>query len=358
MDARLRRDDVSLSRIRQAIPDSLFKPNPVRSWWSLFRIVGSMGICLYALSLVRVTGGVALLWQVPALVASWILYGQVLVGLFLIGHDCGHAAFSTRSWVNSLVGYLCLSPLANSFHTWRVTHERHHAHTQLRGVEADWAAHLVAREEFESAVHPPSLVTRLGYALPFGIFLWIYWNMIRRGVMSRRMMAPGQLRAERSRLLRSEIFMFASLAAIYGSLWHFCGFLGMLKYHGIPATIAMITGWLIITIQHASAESVIYDGSGWTPACGQLASTFDVRFPAWLEYLWCCGTIHIPHHIAPGIPWYYLKQAAHALQQEYPEYYQRRNFSLRDLTWFYRTPFLNKVEDSGYYVLESSHVRR
>ena len=230
VDARLRRDAVTLPLIQQAIPASLLRPSPWRSWWALIRVVGSMGICISLLSLVRPTAGLALLWQVPVLLALWVLYGWVLVGLFLIGHDCGHHSFSTRSWVNSAVGYFCLSPLANSFHTWRLTHRRHHAYTQLRGVEPDWETHLVTREEFESPTHPPSLVTRLGYALPFGVFLWIYWNMIRRGVMTRTMLPAEQYRGERVRLRRSEIIMCACLVVVYGGLWSLSGFWGMLKY--------------------------------------------------------------------------------------------------------------------------------
>ena len=85
---------------------------------------------------------------------------------------------------------------------------------------------------------------------------------------------------------------------------------------------------------------------------GQLVSTFDVRFPAWLEYLWCHINIHIPHHISPGIPWYYLEAAGRSMRQAYPAHYQEQTFGLHHLTWFYRTPFLKKIEDKGYYVLD------
>ncbi len=90
---------------------------------------------------------------------------------------------------------------------------------------------------------------------------------------------------------------------------------------------------------------------------GQLASTFDVRFPAWLEYLWCYINFHIPHHISPIIPWYYLKEAGRAIRQAYPAHYQEQGFALRHLTWFYRTPFLKKIEDKGYYVFDASHLK-
>jgi omega-6 fatty acid desaturase (delta-12 desaturase) len=127
----------------------------------------------------------------------------------------------------------------------------------------------------------------------------------------------------------------------------------MLKPHGSPATIAMISGSLSITIQHANPHSLLYEKSGWTSVRGQLASTFDVRFPAWMAYLWCHIYMHIPHHISPVIPWYYLKEVSQCIQAAYAGYYQEQNFSLMHLIWFYRTPFLKQVDGKGYYILES-----
>ena len=107
--------------------------------------------------------------------------------------------------------------------------------------------------------------------------------------------------------------MYLSVVLIYGGLWLSVGFWDMLKYHGVPAAIAMLTGSFIITIQHANSRSLVYTADGWDPARSQMASTFDVRFPKWVEYLWCNINIHIPHHVAPEIPWYHLPESARIL---------------------------------------------
>ena len=352
VDECLRQENLTLPQIRRVIPQKYLRPDPLRSWWELVRVLGCMTVCLYLLSLVRLGEAKELMWQVPALVSLWILYGWVLVGLFVIGHDCGHYSFSRRKWVNDLVGYLCMSPLANSFQSWRLTHNHHHVHTQLRGQEVDWATNLVTREEFKSLKWKQSFMTRLGYCLPFGMFLWITWNTVRRGVMVRTLLTRNQSAKKGRKLLWSNAIMLISLLAIYGGLGYFYGLWGMLKYHGIPATIAMLSGGLIITIQHANQHSLLYEKSGWTSVRGQLASTFDVRFPAWMEYLWCHINIHIPHHISPVIPWYYLKEVSQHIQAAYADYYQEQNFSLGHLTWFYRTPFLKRIDGKGYYILE------
>jgi omega-6 fatty acid desaturase (delta-12 desaturase) len=352
VDERTREEEVALRQVRQAVPRDLLKPNIVRSWWTLFRVLGCVAVCLYSLFLLRPSYGIGLVWQIPLLMGLWVLYGWVLVGLFVVGHDCGHRSFSKRKWINDLVGYFCMSPLANSFHTWRLTHNHHHIYTQLRGQDVDWAANLVTREEFESCTWRRSAITRLGYALPFGVFLWIAWNTVRRGFVITSMLDPAESVLERRRLILSNTVMAACMVAIHGGLFHFFGFWGMIKYNGFPATVAMVTGWLIIAIQHANEHSLLYDKTGWTPLRGQLVSTFDVRFPAVLEYLWCNINFHIPHHVSPAVPWYHLKEAGRAICQAYPEYYQEQKFELHQLTWFKRTPFLRPIEGKGYYVLD------
>ena len=44
----------------------------------------------------------------------------------------------------------------------------------------------------------------------------------------------------------------------------------------------------------------------------------------------------------------------HADEQQYPLLYQEQPFALRHLSWFYRTPFLKKVEGKGYFVLDAA----
>jgi len=357
VDARTRDGALTLDDIRRAIPRELFTPNPVRSFLAVVRAGAALALCVWLLAHLHLDGGRALAWEIPAHAVIWILQGWVLVGVFLIGHDCGHGSFSSRRWINTIVGWACMAPLANSFYTWRVTHDRHHAFTQLRGHDVDWAAHLVTRQEYESLAARPSWMTRVGYSLPCGIFLWIAWNTVRRGAMMHAMFASGRLSREWGHLFRSNLLMAASLVGLYGSIWYVAGFWGMFKYHGIAATIAMATSWVIITIQHANEDSLWYEREAWTPVRGQLVSTFDVRFPRWLEYLWCYGNIHIPHHVAPTIPWYHLKRASRAIRQRYGAYYQERVFSIGYLRWLWRTPFVRRVDDKGYYVLaRDSHV--
>ncbi len=360
VDARLRESPLSLAELRRMIPPRLRTLDVGASWRALLRALAMVGISLGLLSILEPEGGVSLLWQGPMIVTVWILYGWVLVGLFALGHDCGHGTFSNRKWVNTVIGHLCMSPLGNPLMAWQVTHDHHHRYTQLRGQDVDWSANLRTRAEIQTPsegdapLFPNAPLVWLGYRIPCGIAVWIIWNTLRRGAGCRSMLTSEEWQTWRRSLWWSSLLTYGTLVLIYGGLWMSVGFWDTLKYFGVPATIAMLTGSFIITIHHASPQSLIYSASGWDPARSQMASTFDVRFPRWVEYLWCDINIHIPHHVAPEIPWYHLQESARILSAALPWGYLESRFSLKHLKFFWRTPFLKSVQGKGYFILDSS----
>ena len=123
IDALSRTEDVRLRDIFESIPKDCFQIQPLRAWATLLRVLGCFGLLTWLLVELPLTGGVDLLWQIPALTALWVLQGWTLLGLFVLGHDCGHRAFVPQAALNKLVGHLCMSPLSNAFHTWVVTHD-------------------------------------------------------------------------------------------------------------------------------------------------------------------------------------------------------------------------------------------
>jgi len=352
IDERTRSESIRLADVRAVVPAECFEQDPLRAWFALFRVVGGFALLTWAVLSVQLSWGASLAWQLPLLMGLWLLQGWSLLGLFVLGHDCGHRAFSSRRWVNQWVGHLCMSPLANAFQTWVVTHDHHHAWTQRRGEEVDWASHLKTRSEFEATTWRSDPIVRLGYALPFGIFFWIVSNTVRRGFLVRQQIGEAKWQRERRRLLFSNVAMLVTMTAIYGGLFAWGGLWMLLKVYGIPAFIANVFGALIITVQHANPNTLFYTERGWSPLRAQLVSTFDVRFPRWIEWMWCDINIHIPHHIAPNMPWYRLRAASVAIQAAFPHYYQSRPFSIWQLSWFAQTPFLREEPDKGFFAID------
>ena len=349
IDQATREGGLNLQTLRAAIPPELMRPNELRSWLALFRVLVMVSLCLFAMSQITLSWDSTLFWKLPALLLVWGIYAPVLLGFFLVGHDCGHGSFSRYQRVNQWVGNLCMAPIFNGFRTWTLTHNHHHQFTQIRGEDVDWSSHLVTAGEYQKLRWRTDFAIKLGYAMPFGIFWWIMWNAMQRGSQVKPMLQPSVYQRNRGRLRRSNLFMAATTIAIYAAFWNYTGLWGLLKYHHIPVSLASLLGGIMVSVGHANFNALWYDRAAWSSLRGQVVSTYDYRFPKWLEYLVLNINIHIPHHVSVRIPWYHLESAAKALKQAHPEIYQELPFRFREMAWIVRAPFIVHDPDNGTY---------
>ncbi|THH18389.1 hypothetical protein EW146_g2584 [Bondarzewia mesenterica] len=56
----------------------------------------------------------------------WVLQGFVLTGVWVIGHECGHGAFSAHTWLCDTFGFLLHTLLLTPYFSWKISHHRHH----------------------------------------------------------------------------------------------------------------------------------------------------------------------------------------------------------------------------------------
>jgi acyl-lipid omega-6 desaturase (Delta-12 desaturase) len=353
IDAWLRSSDLTLGKLRASIPKELRRPVEWRSWLTLVRVLACMALCLFALSQITLAWGPQLLWQIPVLCAVWFVYGAVLLGFFLVGHDCGHRSFSRHKAVNTVVGTLCMAPIFNGFRTWQLTHGHHHQHTQVWGADVDWSSHLVTAERRPQLSWRRDFAIKLGYSIPFGVFWWIMWNALQRGARVKPMLKAAHYERNKRGLRWGNALMWLVTLGIYGSLLYFVGFWGLLKYHHIPVSIGSLLGGVMVSVGHANRNTLWYDQEAWSPVRGQLVSTYDYRFPRWLEWLVLNINVHIPHHVSVSIPWYHLKAAARSLKAAYPDYYQQLPFRFRDMSWIVWAPVVEHDEVAGTYQMKA-----
>jgi hypothetical protein len=107
-------------------------------------------------------------WTAPLLS---LLIALFITRLFIIGHDCCHGSFFSRSKVNAVFGQLTMLPALVPYSPWAVGHNTlHHGYTGLRSRDFTWQP-LSAGEYLAL---PPSerLFYRLCRTLP-GVAL--YW---------------------------------------------------------------------------------------------------------------------------------------------------------------------------------------
>lgn len=349
IDEKARAEGASIGTIRGFIPEECFTIEPGRSWGALAMAILRLSLGLLVLSQIEPTWGPGLVWQVPALAATWLFTGWSLTGIFVLGHDCAHMAFSRRRWVNEVVGHVCLALAFTGFHNWRVWHNYHHAKTQLRGQDPDWPERMMTRAEYEQSPLPLRMHVRLGFGTPLGMLVGFWVGMFRRVFMAALAPQIPLTRAARRELFFSSTFMIAVCTAISWGLIHVGGAWAVVKYYYVPSFIAAAHGAMLTYLHHTNADALVFDRAEWTPFRGQVVSTFTVRFPRWIEAMWFDINIHLPHHLAPRIPWYHLRKAAEAIRAADADWYQERWFSLAYLRASWARPLLAREAGSNVY---------
>jgi acyl-lipid omega-6 desaturase (Delta-12 desaturase) len=349
MDQRARAEATNIGTLRDIIPKSSHAIDPRRSWTALAIAIARVACSLIILRMVEPTWGPSLVWQLPALLAAWLFAGWCFTGIFVIGHDCGHMAFSERRWVNVVVGHLCLSPIFTGFHNWRIWHNFHHAKTQLRGLDPDWAEKMMTRAEYDTAPLGEKAHVRLGFGTPLGLLVGFWVGMFRRSFMKALAPQVPLARGAERELLTSSALMLLASGTITLLVYRWGGAWAVVKYYYMPAFIAAAHGAMLTYLHHTSADALVFDKADWTPFRGQVVSTFNVRFPRWIESLWFDINIHLVHHLAPRIPWYQLRDATEAIRAVNPDWVQERRFSLGYLRASWAKPLIARAPAGDHF---------
>jgi len=349
IDQRARAAGATIATIRDLIPRECHRIEPRRSWSALLVGVLRLAFSLFLLSLVQPVWGPGLVWQIPLLSAAWLFSGWCYTGIFVLGHDCGHMAFSDRRWVNELVGHLCLSPVFTGFHNWRIGHNFHHAKTQLRGVDPDWAEKMMTRAEYDRAKLGDKAHVRLGFGTPLGFVTGFWVGIFRRTFMKTLYPQIPVARGVERELFLSTVVTLLVSGSITAALYRHGGAWAVLKYYYVPALIAASHGAMLTYLHHTAADALVFDKESWTPFRGQVVSTFNVRFPRWLEALWFDINIHLVHHLAPRIPWYQLRDATEAIRAVDATWVQERRFSFAYLRASWARPLLVRAASGDHF---------
>lgn len=117
-----------INTIRAAIPKHCFEPSVAISMGYLVRDAAMIGAL-----------GWAAITYIPTIPDStiraiaWVAYGFVqgliCTGLWILGHEAGHGAFSQHALLNHVVGFFSHSTLLVPYYSWKFSHHRHHMFT-------------------------------------------------------------------------------------------------------------------------------------------------------------------------------------------------------------------------------------
>jgi len=121
--------------IKAIIPKECFQRSALHSFYFIFRDSAMAAALVYATMQVLSTEIPSNLLSIEGLkwFAGWNFYafwqGCILTGHWVIGHECGHGAFSSSQTLNDIVGFILHQALLVPYFAWQFTHAKHHRRT-------------------------------------------------------------------------------------------------------------------------------------------------------------------------------------------------------------------------------------
>ncbi|KAJ7510608.1 fatty acid desaturase-domain-containing protein, partial [Mycena galericulata] len=363
----------ALKEIRAAIPPHCFQRSTYRSLLYLCRDVFLAGT-LWALattidpffSKLRTQHTCPLVTAASFRWLAWCLYwwfqGLVFTGIWVIGHECGHGAFSTHKNLNDAIGFITHSLLWTPYFSWKISHHRHHiSHASMERDEV-----YVPKTRSDLGIPLPA--THINYEEIFGDTpLFTLFMLIRQQLLAfpayLLLNSSGQKRypkwtnhfmpnsilftkGQRRAVIISNMGLAVMVFAVRNAVLAY-GASEVIKYYGIPWLA--VTHWFIMITYLHHTDPVIphFRGREWNFQRGA-AATVDRDFLGWQGnfFLHSVARYHVIHHFFPKMPFYHGKEATGALKAFIGEYYVFSDKPVFQALWdnYNRCQF---VEDDG-----------
>jgi omega-6 fatty acid desaturase (delta-12 desaturase) len=289
------------------------EPQPWRSAWEI------------AVTVIPFAGLWSLAWwsaaASPALAAFLAIVNSVfLVRLFMIQHDCGHAAFfhnrTLGDWTGRIIGVLTLTP----YDVWRRAHAAHHSgagNLEKRGMGD---VHTLTVAEYRAL---PGL-QRIGYRLyrhPLTMFgLGPFYLFFVRNRLPHGLMRAG------SRYWISAMGTNAAILVMVAAIIHFGG-LEIVFLVFVPTVLvaASIGVWLFY-VQHQFEETSWDREPRWQVHDAALHGSSYYVLPAPLHWLTANIGMHHVHHLQARVPFYRLPE----ILRDHPQLAQVQRLTLAE----------------------------
>lgn len=268
------------------------RKNDVRAVWevvSTFLVFIPISLLLYQHRL-----------NIAALAIGSVVNALLLVRIFCLAHEAGHAALFKSRKINKWLGrFLALFALV-PYTCWQRMHRVHHRHVGKIGGDHEGYLWIITKQEYLSLgrwrrlayriYHHPMTLFAVGPILQFGL---IYrWPGIAKTAADRRSIHATNL----------------LLCAVLFALHHTIG-IGAFTLAFLPMYIiaAGIGSWLFF-IQHVTEETYWSTDTRWDRTGALLRGSTFYDLPVLLRWFIANACYHPLHHLNAGIPCYRLRQ--------------------------------------------------
>ncbi|CAM9148732.1 unnamed protein product [Chrysoparadoxa australica] len=294
----------------------------------------------------------------------WFAQGTVMTGVWVLAHECGHQAFSNSETANNIVGLICHSALLVPYHSWRITHAKHHANTG--SCENDEVFCPPTRESKQIPVQEPGhdMAQEMAHESPLVqaffivVMLLVGWMP---GYLVFNCTGPRKYHGksishfnpwaamfeERDRMdiVVSDLGFFAALAGLCYAI-STLGFATVGAFYLAPFLIT--NGYLVLItyLQHTDVFMPHFRGDEWNWFRGALC-TVDRSFGAIIDHtIHHIADTHVCHHLFHKMPFYHAQEATEAIKGVLGDYYLADSTSIPKALWRSYT-CCKFIEDDG-----------
>ncbi|KAH9475531.1 Delta(12) fatty acid desaturase [Psilocybe cubensis] len=304
--------------------------------------------------------------------AAWLVYwwfqGLIFTGIWVIGHECGHGAFSDHKIVNDVLGFITHTFLWTPYFSWRISHHRHHSnHASMERDEVyvpktreDLGIPDKANEEIDwdeifgdTPIYTLYMLIRQ-QVLAFPAYLLFNVSGQKNYPKWTNHFDPNSIlftKAQRNVVIISNI----GIAAMVYGVVHFSSIYGageVIKYYGIPWLL--VSHWFIMItyLHHTDPLLPHYRGKEWNFQRGA-AATVDRDFLGWQGrfFLHDVAHFHVIHHFFPKMPFYHGPEATQHLKAFIGEHYAYSNKNPFKALWesYNKCQFVENEGDVLFY---------
>jgi fatty acid desaturase len=280
-------------------------------WLCLFAISGVAGFLLWGTW-----------WAVPAFFVYGALWGSSSDSRW---HECGHGTAFKTQWMNDAIYQIASFMILREPMVWRRSHQRHHAHTIIVGLDPELPAQ-----------RPPNIaLILLGFTgLPQ---LKLYGDRLARHALGRisdeeRTYIPEYDFERVHREARIHIAIYAGVAILTAAT----GSILPLMYVGLPS---LYGAWLYTLTGLTQHVGLAEDVTDHRLNCRTVYMNPVVRFLYWnMNY-------HVEHHMFTMVPYHALPALHEEMKADTPRPYSGFFEAYREITM----TLWRQVKDPAYF---------
>ncbi|MEM6718168.1 MAG: fatty acid desaturase [Bacteroidota bacterium] len=308
-----------------------------RSLFHFFKFLAFVIVFFIAQFLVLKTDIGSVAYIAIAIVISFF-HGLTYLSLWLIGHDCGHSAFSNNKKINQWVGSIATSFMLMNYENFKRSHNMHH--NFVGNIERDEAFGPKAkRKDF--------LVQRIVRCIVLIPFLAYLLGILLPSLTK----TPGYVNYFWPDKTKKSIQAFGFVVLQIVGLVLIASFLPFI-YFTFVGIIPILVSWLFFLVttflNHTGEHTKWYPNKIWTYDKG-VFNTINLSYGPVIDYfLIGLGRDHFAHHINPSIPHYKLKQATDYIGETHPNNRIVKGHFFKFIYYYYK--YSIKRIFKGYFV--------